>query len=590
MITRIISLAFVMLIPSAQLLAKEWYSAPNATVDGDGSLQRHWPLRVALQKNTVLQPGDTLSLRGGSYRGPGFVSNLMGASNNYVTVRSYPGEWAIVTDGIVGTLLVDINSTTNHAVFGGADNWSAGQTIFMGTELMQLDTIPGTPVNWRINRAWGGTAAMRHSAGTTAIYAGDFIQHNGSYVMFRDFEITAGAGINRIVGTSNYLGSGLNLPSTGHGNKAVNLIVHNVGHPGIGFWQQGEGGEINGCLIWGVGMYDSNGSWTRGSAIYSQNSSGGMATIKNIISFRNFTSGGKVYGETGPVLNFQFLSNIVFQCSPTLEGSSGSTSTSNLWWNGNIMMGTPSIAYVSLSNRFEYFINNTIVSGSFTTSEHNDSVYTNNLVFMTKGAGNSGSVIGYSSSHYQKSFLNNVWDYNTYYLGDGSTPYNFDFATADVNSVNSLGGGTLRFFDGTKGWPNGSGYDTHSTYQEGWPNNYLKVSVQQSDYDSNRWHIAVVSTSGQTNTSVPLSNYGFTNGDKYQLLDIQNWPVVVSSGTYRYGAINLPLNLTNVSPTPGVTHFANEHTNVRNPGLFNAFIRQRLPTLQPPADLRRNAP
>lgn len=575
--------AFFAVLAMVSLQGANWYASPNAAADGDGSLTNPWPLGVAFSKRTVIQPGDILNLRGGNYRGPGFVSNLTGTSNNYITVRSNPGEWAVVTDGTFGVLGTDMNSASTNALnisIAGFENITAWPLFLIGSETLYVVGRPGT--NFNLVRGWGASAISSHAAGDAVVLVMDIIQQNGSFVKFQDFEITSLQSTNRNVGTNWALGSGLNLLATGHGNKAVNLVVHNTGHPGIGFWKQGAGGEINGCIIWGTGMYDYsssfNGSGTpRGSAVYSQNESGGLATIKNMISFRNFTSGGKVFGETGPVLNFQFISNIVFQCNPSLEGSSGSTSTSNLWFNGNVMTGTPMLSYVSRSNRCEYFINNTIVSGSFSVHEHNDSFYTNNTVFMIPGAGNSGSMVGYGSAYYYASNLNNTWDYNTYYLGAGTSPYNFDFAAVDVNSVNALGGGTLRFSDGTKGWPNWSRYDTHSSYQAGWPTNYLKVFVQPSDYDSDRWHIAVVSTSGQTNTTLALSDYGFAIGDGYRLVDAQNWPVVIASATYRGGVINLPLNLTNVSALPGVTHFTNEHTNVKNPGLFNAFVLRRIP-------------
>lgn len=585
-----IMLLLALLATGGELRARDWFAAPGAGLNGDGSKTSPWPLHLALAKNAIIQPGDTLNLRGGNYLGPGFVSTLTGVANNYITVRSYPGEWAVITDGLVGTLQTDLSSSSTNAInvkiSGFPDSLPDG-LFLIGSET--LYTVGRTGTNYNFVRGWGGSTVVAHNVGERMVLVRDIIYHTGSNVTFRDFEISGIMSTNRVIGTNNYFGSGLSLSSLGHGNKAVNLIVHNTGHPGIGFWQQGEGGEVNGCLIWGTGIYDwyetNFAGAPRGSAIYSQNS-GGMAQIKNCINFRNFTSGGKVFGETGPVLNFGFYSNIIFQCRPPMEGVSGSTSTSNLWFNGNVVMGTPALSYVSRSNRAEYFINNTVVSGSFNVGEHNDSVYTNNTVFMIPGAGNGGSLIGYSSAYYYKSNLNNVWDWNSYYLGAGTTPYNFDFTAKDVNAVNALGGGTLRYADGTNGWPNWSGYDAHSAYQDSWPTNYLKVSVHPSDYDTNRWHIAVVSTSGQANTTLALSDYGFVRGQRYQVVDAQNWPVVIASGTYTNGTINLPLNLANVSTLNGaVTHFTNEHTNVKNPGLFNAFVLTRLQGLPAPSSL-----
>jgi hypothetical protein len=588
--TGILRLLLLVLAYPSTVLAGVWYAAPNPLPNGNGSFQQPWTLAAALTNQGLVKPGDTLYMRGGRYMGPGFVSTLSGTSNNYITVRSYPREWAVVTDGLVGTLRTSLNASPTNALnvsISGFEKLAAWPVFMIGSEWFY--TVGRVGTNWNLVRGWGGSTIVPHPAGAPATLVVDLISHTGSYVTFRDFEITAFGSTNRVVGISNFLGCGLNLSAAGHGNKAINLIVHNTGHPGIGFWQQGAGGEINGCLIWGTGQYDYSENFRgapRGSAIYSQNA-GGMATIKNIISFRNFTSGGKVFGETGPVRDFQFVSNIVFQCTPTLEGVSGSSSASNLWWNGNIMMGTPTLHYVSLSNSAQYFVNNLIVAGSFYTGEYTDSVYTNNTVLMTRGVGSFGSTIGYGSSYLRRADLRLLWDYNTYYLGDGSSPYNFGFNTADLRSVNGMGGGSLRFDnDGTNTWSGWSGYDTHSTYSTNWPANYLKVSVERSDYDSNRWHVAVVSTSGQTNADLVLSDYGFENGARYQVIDAQNWPAVIAAGTYDGGAVGLPLNLTNVSTLPGATHFTNEHTNVKSPGLFNVFVLQRLSSISPPTNVR----
>lgn len=548
----------------------EYYASPSAT-GGDGSIGNPWPLLTALTNRAV--DGNILYLRNGYYTGP-FTSNLTNA-----TVQSYPGEWAVVRDGLVGVLQTNLNDSSTNALnigVGGGIPLSFNGVFLCGSET--LYTVGRTGTNYNFIRGWGGSTVAAHTVGDRLIPKKPIIEHTGVGTTFRNFEITSVMSTNRVIGTNSYYGSGLDLASVGRGNKAVNLIVHNTGHPGIGFWNQGAGGEINGCLIWGTGFYDWNDTnyagAPRGSAIYSQNETNGFASIKNGISFRNFTTGGKVYGETGPVLNFGFYSNFNFQNSVQVEASSGSTATSNIWFNGNVILGSPLLSYVSLSNQAEYVIHNTIVSGGLWVKEHNTSVFTNNTVFMIPGAGNSGSLIGYHSAYYYKSNLNNVWNYNTYYLGAGTSPYNFDFSALDVNSLNASGGGTLRYSDGTNGWPNWSGYDANSTYAADWPTDYLKVSVVQT-VDNNRWHICVVNTTSATNATLNLSSYGFANGQHYSLIDAQNWPVVVNSGVYAGGAINLPLNLTNVSAIPGITHYTNKHTNVDQPGLFNAFVLNR---------------
>jgi hypothetical protein len=582
--------------------ASAWYAAPNATA-GNGSKTNPWPLFVALTR-TNIQPGDTLYLRNGTYVGPGFVSTLSGTSNNPVTVRSNPGEWAKLTDGTEGVLQTTMDNVSTgwqNIVITGLESLNVMPPIFVGEENLYVGSVT-SKTNFSVIRGWGATSITNHAIGDRVVLHATYLNDLGNYVHWQDFEIV-GTATNRVLTGSNWMGGGFNMGAQNQGTKLINLVIHNTGHPGIGAALQVhdvDSYEINGCLVFGTGVYYSwNGNQVVGSGMYLENQ-GKDAIVKNCILFRNFTSNAKFFGEGGDVHNQRFLTNISFLggLNP-MQISSGSKPSSNTWMNGNIMMGTPSLSYVSVSNQFQYFINNTVVNGSFGVTETYNSVYTNNTAFTrTNIYGAGGDPFNYQTHLIARTNLNMMWDYNTYYIGTNSSPYDFYFACLDVtNTHNSQGGGYQVFGHDIPAeigfsWLDWSatnsitgGFDTHSTYQEGWPTNYLKVSVQQYDYDSNRWNIAVVSTSAQTNTTIALSDYGFATGDGYQLVDAQNWPAVVASGKYASGTISLPLNLTNVSAIPGVTHFTNEHTNVKNPGLFNAFVLRRIPRPTPPTGL-----
>jgi hypothetical protein len=73
-----------------------YYAAPEGSAAGDGSEANPWDLQTAL--SAALAPGDTLWLRGGVYGGS-FESSLTGESGAAITVRSYPGEWAVIDGG-----------------------------------------------------------------------------------------------------------------------------------------------------------------------------------------------------------------------------------------------------------------------------------------------------------------------------------------------------------------------------------------------------------------------------------------------------------------------------------------------------------
>lgn len=97
----------------------QFHVRPEGSPFGDGSPDRPWDLQTALNNGLLIQPGDTVWLHGGTYRGS-FESNLSGTASAPVVVRSYPGEWAIIDNG----------GTNNLALFlKGAYTWFWGMEI-----------------------------------------------------------------------------------------------------------------------------------------------------------------------------------------------------------------------------------------------------------------------------------------------------------------------------------------------------------------------------------------------------------------------------------------------------------------------------
>ncbi|MEO8425632.1 MAG: Ig-like domain-containing protein, partial [Verrucomicrobiota bacterium] len=76
----------------------DFYVSPNGRVDGDGSFSDPTDLLTALEKTTSrAQPGSTIWLRGGTYLYRSRIySNIAGLANQPITIRSYPGEWAVI--------------------------------------------------------------------------------------------------------------------------------------------------------------------------------------------------------------------------------------------------------------------------------------------------------------------------------------------------------------------------------------------------------------------------------------------------------------------------------------------------------------
>jgi len=81
--------------------AQTFYVAPDGTASGDGSPGNPWDIMTALAHPSVVKPGDVIYLRGGRYDntnvpGKSFHSILTGTAEAPITVRSAPGEWAIL--------------------------------------------------------------------------------------------------------------------------------------------------------------------------------------------------------------------------------------------------------------------------------------------------------------------------------------------------------------------------------------------------------------------------------------------------------------------------------------------------------------
>ena len=97
-----------------------YYVAPNGTSGGNGSLSQPWDLRSALSGGKSIAPGDTVWVRGGTYRTGELLSYVQGTSAARVVVRAYPGERATI-DGYL-------------AVFGA-------YATFWGLEVMNSNPV-----------------------------------------------------------------------------------------------------------------------------------------------------------------------------------------------------------------------------------------------------------------------------------------------------------------------------------------------------------------------------------------------------------------------------------------------------------------
>jgi hypothetical protein len=105
------------------------FASPRGSSAGDGSERRPWDLATALAgARGRVEPGDTIWLRGGTYRGA-FRSTVAGREGAAVVVRQFPGERAVIDGG---------GSRRSTLYVTGA------YTTFWGFELTNSDTLRAT--------------------------------------------------------------------------------------------------------------------------------------------------------------------------------------------------------------------------------------------------------------------------------------------------------------------------------------------------------------------------------------------------------------------------------------------------------------
>lgn len=81
--------------PTTPSTNRSWYASPTGGTVAAGTLASPWSLATALSHPGVVQPGDTIWLRGGVYRAD-FISRLTGTADRPIVVRQSPGERATV--------------------------------------------------------------------------------------------------------------------------------------------------------------------------------------------------------------------------------------------------------------------------------------------------------------------------------------------------------------------------------------------------------------------------------------------------------------------------------------------------------------
>lgn len=250
-----------------------WYVGPSGIDSSAGTATAPWSLAYALRgAGGDVQPGDTIWLRGGTYRGS-FTSTLAGSAAAPVVVRQYPGERATI-DG-------------NLVVFGH-DTWFWGFEV-VNTDLRSADVqavdvkAPGAKlINLVIHDASGDGAGVWAEAPNAEVY-GTLLYNNGRQ----------GSATGRVA-------HGIySQNSTGSKRFADNIVFQTFGY---GFHFYTEGSYLRDFTIDGNAVFN-NGLATGSNVLVGGDTPVERLTFSHNMSWQTAGAGNGVIwlGRLGPI-------------------------------------------------------------------------------------------------------------------------------------------------------------------------------------------------------------------------------------------------------------------------------------------------
>jgi hypothetical protein len=438
-----------------------YFVAPAGTSSGSGSMDSPWDLRTALTgAGGRIQPGDTVWLRGGTYRGS-ITATLNGTASAPIIVRQYPGERATV-DG--------------------------------------------------------------------------FIDAYGSYTTFWGFEIAQ----SNPVSTSER-----GIDDRGPGHRFINLIVHDVGGSGIGFWMEGVGSEVYGCIVYNNGVHEN-----LDHGIYAINRDGTKHITDNVV-FDNQAYGIHVYGESGQALrnvdiegNASFnngsISNVITAKPNLLIGGEGIVA-SGMIVASNVFYFSRPVSEINMrlgragNDNLDIAVRDNYVSGGDPVVE---------LQPWTTVTVTGNTFIGTASmvSLADASLSGYTWSGNTQYRDQAASAWDFTGSSYTL-----------------AGWKAATGLGASDAVPAAAPTG-ARVIVRPNHYESGRANIIVHNWTSQSTVSADVSGV-LSVGDQYEVRSVQAlFGTPVASGTYAGGTIQIPMTaiappqpVGRSTPTPPTT-------------------------------------
>lgn len=391
--------------------------------------------------------------------------------------------------------------------------------------------------------------------------SGATLQVNGSWTIYKDFEIT-NTNTNRTSSGPNAFRP-MGLQAQAPHTKFINLVIHDTGH-GFGFWKEAIDAEIYGCLIYNCGTANSPGNYqTHGHGIYSQNDTG-IKNIRDNILFNQFGFGIHLYPNPGHVNGFVLDGNTLFN-NGILTGSSVrynnllvnpyppytadnitisnnhtfDTQTSFNYtsvYEADVFLGATNVTCTDLNVTDNYFAGRG--RAGVAAINWDTVVFTGNTtVYDPNGTIGAALPLTSTTAAY-------TWNNNTYYGGSNALHFSYQY-NASTNFTT---------------WQTQTGFDNSSTFQAGFPSG-LHYVIQPNIYEQGRANLVIYNWDSLSSVTVDLATSGLVNGQAFTIADAQNYfGAPVYSGTYSSTNTLVNLNLTGLTTAAAYGMTALPHT------------------------------
>jgi hypothetical protein len=503
------------------------------------------------------------------------------AINTWTTKASMPTARSWLASGVVNGILHAVGGTvtgiplatveayqpppaTNHFVSptgtsagdGSIDNpWDlqtgldgaggrilAGDTVWLrggeytGTTFRAFSTFHGNP---------GVPVVLRERRGEHATINGR-LRVDGTDLLFWGFEI------KRSNLSGNDTLSGIEI--LGARSKAINLIIHDASGQGIQLWNDADGGEVYGSIV-----YNNGTTKNKDHGIY-VHSPMGTRRVEDNVFFQNHANGVHAYADSStnsgtnpPQMGITVVGNVSFN-----NGTINSQNVAPKYGaKTNILVGGQ-VPYsgIRVDSNLVYYNTSLADSAGISLRVGDDTVSVQNVDAVVRGNYARGGWVVFQVAKWSQATVDNNTFANTtrsspitrvvHTTGSVPLPYSWTSNThfRDPTVSNAWRHGATGFT--FAGWKQNTGLGA-TDVANGTNPGTAKVFVRPNRYERGRGHVIVFNWPGTTG-SVPVALSSILAvGDNYEVRNVQQLicqpglcaPIV--SGTYGGGTVNFPM-------------------------------------------------